>query len=235
MNGNSQIRVAIVDDHQSIIDGYLHRLAGIPRIQVVAYGHTGEDLQNILTNQPVDVLLLDLSVPISNENHNSYPILHEMPAMLRKQPGMKVIVITMYTQLSLIKAIFNLGISGYIFKDDEHAIQQLGNVVISVAEGRNYFSEGAYPETAASEPNELLTPRQMEVISLCMAYPDLPTDILAVRLNISSSTLRNLLSSAYQRLGVQTRAAAILEVQRQGILPEINNATLPGEESLTDG
>ena len=213
------IRVAIIDDHQSIIDGYIHRLEGRPEVEVVASGLNGADLQAILSAQPVDILLLDLSIPSSAQEHNPYPVFHELPALMRKYPDLKIIVISMFTQLSLVKAMFDLGIKAYIFKDDQVSIQMLANVVKTVAEGGVYMSQGAYPGPSVPQPAQILTPRQQEVLSLCMAYPNLTTNALALHLNISTSTCRNLLSGAYRRLGVQNRAAAIAEAQRLGILP----------------
>jgi DNA-binding NarL/FixJ family response regulator len=213
------IKVAIIDDHQSIIDGYVHRLESKPEVEVVAFGLNGEDLQQILAGQPVDVLLLDLSIPSSAKERNPYPIFHELPTLLRKHPKLKIIVISMFTQLSLVKAMFDLGISAYIFKDDQVSIQLLGNVVKTVAEGGVYMSQGAYPNASSAQPEQILTPRQLEALSLCMAYPNLTTNALADRLGISTSTCRNLLSGAYRRLGVQNRAAAIAETQRLGMLP----------------
>ena len=216
----NKIRVAIIDDHQSIIDGFIHRLEGVPEIELVASGLNGQDLQEILAAQPVDILLLDLSIPSSAVDRNPYPVFHELPTLMRKYPGLKIIVVSMFTQLSLVKAMFDLGISAYIFKDDQVSIQMLGNVVKAVAEGGVYMSQGAYPGEAVPEPEQILTPRQLEALSLCMAYPNLTTMALALRLNISTSTCRNLLSGAYRRLGVQNRAAAIAEAQRLGILPD---------------
>jgi DNA-binding NarL/FixJ family response regulator len=219
-----KIKIAIIDDHQSIIDGFVHRLEGMPEVEIVASGWNGADLQEIVSTQPVDILLLDLSIPSSAKDRNPYPVFHELPALLRKQPGLKIIVISMFTQLSLVKAMFDLGISAYIFKDDQVSIQLLGNIVRSVAEGAVYMSQGAYPGPSVVQPEQVLTPRQLEALSLCMADPNMTTNALAERLNVSTSTCRNLLSGAYRRLGVQNRAAAIAEAQRLGILP--NNKRL---------
>ena len=61
----SRIRVAILDDHQSIIDGFTYRLSMDPAIQIVSTALFGEDLEAMVANNPVDVLLLDVSVPNS--------------------------------------------------------------------------------------------------------------------------------------------------------------------------
>ena len=60
-----KVRVAILDDHQSIIDGYIYRLSSTPEIEVVATANYGEELEPVLAKYPADVLLLDLSVRTS--------------------------------------------------------------------------------------------------------------------------------------------------------------------------
>ena len=65
---------------------------------------------------------------------------------------------------------------------------------------------------------ELLTPRQMEVLSLCAAYPDASTSDLAQMMSISNSTVRNLLSNLYLRLGVHSRTAAVEKAREMGLV-----------------
>ncbi len=60
-----KIRVAILDDHQSIIDGYLYRLSKIPQIAVIATGRTSQDLEPMFAEQTPHVLLMDVKVPVS--------------------------------------------------------------------------------------------------------------------------------------------------------------------------
>jgi DNA-binding NarL/FixJ family response regulator len=215
----SQIRVAIMDDHQSIIDGFTYRLSMDPKIQIVGTAIYGEDLETMIADDEVDVLLLDVSVPNSPEDHNPYPVLHIIPQLLQKYPKLNILIISMFTQHSLIDALVNTGISGYIFKDDQASIQQLDKIVGIVANGGIYFSQGAYREVRGDPADSLLTPRQLEALSLCASSPDGETVALAGQLGITGSTMRNLLSGAYLRLGVRTRAAAIARAHQLGILP----------------
>jgi hypothetical protein len=62
---------------------------------------------------------------------------------------------------------------------------------------------------------------------LCAAQPDGDTVVLADKLGITGSTMRNLLSGAYLRLGVRTRAAAIARAQQLGIFPALPEAKSP--------
>jgi two-component system nitrate/nitrite response regulator NarL len=216
-----KVRVAILDDHQSIIDGYLYRLSQTKEIEVVGTAAYGEELEPLLTKHPVDVLLLDLSVRTSPENPNPFPILHLIPKLLQKYSNLSVLVISMYAEPGLMRSLIEAGASGYILKDDQAAFRELGNVVLSIAHGGIFFSKKAhnlYLQMDGLNGNEVLTPRQMEVLSLCAAYPDASTSDLAQMMTISNSTVRNLLSSLYLRLGVHSRTAAVEKAREMGLI-----------------
>jgi two-component system nitrate/nitrite response regulator NarL len=219
---SSPIHVAILDDHQSIVDGYLFRLSREPEIEVAATLAYGEQLEALISEQPVDVLLLDVSVPTSPDNRNAYPILHTIPSLLQRYPRLVVLVISMHAERALIRSVMEVGASGYILKDDGPAIRELAAIIKSVAHGGIYLSQQAHEALQkgtgpAAEPE--LTPRQLEVLSMMVAYPDNSSAELAAQLGVSTSTIRNLASSAYLRLGVRTRIAAIARARQLGLLP----------------
>lgn len=212
-----KIQVTIMDDHQSIVDGYRYRLSNVPEIEVVDVLSYGEELEPSLRKHPVDVLLLDVEVPISSNNPNPYPILHTIPKLLQQYPDLAVLVISMHAGRGLIRAIVEAGATGYILKEDSKRIQELGKAVISVAGGGVCFSEKAL-KAFVKNNNESLTLRQLEALSLCASYPNSKTAELARKMKIANSTVRNLLSSAYLKLGVQTRAAAVAKARQMGII-----------------
>jgi two-component system nitrate/nitrite response regulator NarL len=216
-----KVRVAILDDHQSIIDGYIYRLGSTPEIEVVATATHGDELEPLLVKHRVDVLLLDLSVRTSQENSNPFPVLHQIPKLLQKYSNLSILVISMYAEPGLMRSLIEAGVSGYVLKDDQSAFRELGNIVLSIAHGGIFFSKKAhtlYMQTDAMNGGELLTPRQMEVISLCAAYPDASTADLAQLMSISNSTVRNLLSNLYLRLGVHSRTAAVEKAREMGLV-----------------
>ena len=226
---SSTIYVAILDDHQSIVDGYQYRLDQDPSVQVVATAAYGEELEPLLASHTVDVLLLDVNVPTSKSNPNPYPILHLIPQLLERYPKLAILVISMYLERPLITAVMKAGASGYILKDDQAIIQEVGAVIRSVAQGGIYLSPQASQQLLRNDDKTnrpQLTTRQLEVISLLAAYPELTTAHLAEKLDVANSTVRNLLSSAYLRLGVRNRAAAIAKTRRLGLItPETPTAT----------
>ncbi|HET9590997.1 MAG TPA: response regulator transcription factor [Anaerolineales bacterium] len=216
-----KVRVAILDDHQSIIDGYIYRLNHTPGVEVVATANYGEELEPMLEKHPVDVLLLDLSVRTSEDNPNPFPILYLIPKLLQKYSNLVVLVISMLMEPGLMRSIVEAGASGYLLKDDSGAFRDLGNVVLSVAHGGVYFSKrvhDVYLQMGQGNNGSPLTPRQLELLSLCAAYPDMSTADLAQSMSVSNSTVRNLLSSAYLRLGVHSRGAAVEKAREMGLI-----------------
>ena len=219
---NKPLRVTILDDHQSVLDGYMYRLSNAPQIEVAATIMYGEELESTLKTYPTDILLLDVNVPTAADNPNPYPILHSIPALLQQHPNLYILVISMYADRGLIRSVMEAGASGYILKDDPVAIRDLGNVIRSVAGGGIYFSQKAHQLYAQylskHEDGGSLTARQREVLSLCAAYPDSTTADLAQKLSISNSTVRNLLSGAYIKLHVHNRTAAISAARQLGVI-----------------
>ena len=215
------IRITILDDHQSIIDGYVYRLSSVPGLEIVATLNYGEQLEPTLAEHPTDVLLLDINVPTSADNLNSYPILHTIPSLLEKYLDLNILVISMFAERGLIRAVMEAGANGYVLKDDRATLQDLGNAVRTVANGGIYFSQKAHQlmlgqKTMAS--GERLSTRQLEVLSLCSAYPDWTSAQIAEKMSIANSTVRNLLSGAYLRLDVHSRSAAIAKARQLGLI-----------------
>lgn len=226
-------RVGILDDHQSIIDGYTFRLNQTEGVEVVFSATTGSELEAKLKQHTVDVLLLDVNVPTAPDNTNLYPILPTISQILDRYPNLSILIISMYTERTLVKALISAGVSGYILKDDRESVSNLGRVVLAVANGGIFFSRNIHaylPQRQTEEEEPLLTARQLEVLHLFAAYPGMTTARAAQKFNVAHSTIRNLLSSTYRRLGVHNRSAAIIRARELGLLsssaPRINLSDL---------
>ena len=218
---NTPIRVVILDDHQAISDGYRFRLEKENDIEVVATLLYGDQLEGTLTDNMVDVLLLDIEVPTSPDNLNPYPILYLLPKILQIYPDLIVIIMSMHAQRTMISNLMEIGVRGYILKEDHEAIRGLAGLIRSITDGGVYMSKHAYNELMKSRHGDFskpLTPRQLEALSLCAAYPDDSTAELGRRLGVAHSTMRNLLFNVYLKLGVHSRAAAISRAKQLGLI-----------------
>ncbi|HET7144446.1 MAG TPA: response regulator transcription factor, partial [Anaerolineales bacterium] len=204
-----------------IIDGYRYRLSGNSNIEIVAVMTYAEELEPSLAAHPTDVLLLDVNVPTAADNPNPYPILYTIPKLLDQYAGLSILVITMHNERHLAKSVMEAGASGYILKDDQEVIRNLDNAILSIAKGGIILSQQTHQlllNHDLASNNEHLTGRQLEALSLCAAYPDWTTADFANKMAVTNSTIRNLFSSAYLRLGVHTRLAAVTKARELGII-----------------
>jgi DNA-binding NarL/FixJ family response regulator len=223
-----KIKVAVLDDHQSIIDGYQYRLSRNPNIEVVATSNYGEELPALLSRQKVDVLILDISVPSGPGNPNPYPVLNTIPKLINKYPEMNILVISMHNQPGIIRAVLETGSKGYILKDDRATISKLGDVIEQISRGNPYLSQQAQDILEDPFPvGSRLSIRQLEALSVCASQPGATTVQLADILGIAPSTMRNLLSGVYQNLRVPNRSAAIAKARQMGLITPED----PGAES----
>ena len=93
---------------------------------------------------------------------------------------------------------------------------------MAVANGDIFYSQRANEilmKGGDEQEDSILSSRQLEALSLCASYPNESGTQLARRMNISHSTIRNLLSGAYMKLGVQTRSAAVTKARQLRIIP----------------
>ena len=222
------IHVAILDDHQGIIDGYRYRLENARDIEVVDSSFYGESLSTILKHSRIDVLILDVHVPTSATNSNPYPILAEIPRYMQIYPDLAILVISMDEQPALIRAVLELGASGYITKDDQESIQRLDTIIRNIVKGENYLSLYVVEQLNKNSKNDKgksLSPRQLEVLSLCAAYPDATTAEMAKMMSLASSSFRNQLSLIYLKLDVRSRSGAVAKAQQLGFLTNASVAS----------
>lgn len=213
------IRVAILDDHQSVLDGLYFRLSQSPTISVVGMATYASELEPLLAGSKVDVLLLDIGVPISADDDRYYDIPHAIPGLLERYPTLEILVITMRHESALIRQVMDAGVSGYVLKDDSPAIRQIGSIVESIVAGGIYVSEKASQQLNKQRTGETaLTERQLEILTCASAHPDLTSTQIAKQLGIAPSTVRNQLSRAYLSLGVRNCTAAIIKAREMGLI-----------------
>jgi len=226
-----KIRLILLEDHPGMVDGYRFRLAQARDIEIVAALSYGEEVEQALyTFAPVHLLLLDLNVPTSIENPNPYPALQLIPHLLNRHPDLQILIVSMHKERALIRAIVQAGAIGYIVKDDRDANENLASIFRSVARGGMYFSREAQQQLFRKATDTLpLSPRQLEALSLCAAYPDKSLADIAKMLGVADATVRNQLSLAYGKLQVQSRTALVEKARQLGFIPSPESyPVLPG-------
>lgn len=159
-----KISLAIVDDHQIVIDGLKSLLAGHPNFVVKIESTHPEKMEEILRSNKVDILLTDIMMPLMNGAQLA-------KIVKTKFPEIKILALSMSGQGDLVNQMINdSDISGYVLKN--LGKQELITALEKIANGGVYFSEEVMEEMIKdSERRKIsnethLTSREIEIIRL---------------------------------------------------------------------
>ena len=139
------INILLADDHRILRTGLKLLLSSQGDFHVAAEASNGREVLDILKTTPVDVVLLDLSMPVMSG-------LDCLKEIKRRGLAVKILVLTMYSEQQYIKEVMTQGADGYICKDaiDTELFQALRTVM----DGRRYLSD----EDAHTLLNSLIDP-----------------------------------------------------------------------------
>ena len=161
---NEKISLAIVDDHQIVIDGLKSLLEGHPNFIVKIESNHPEMMEAILAKNKVDILLTDIMMPIMNGA--------QLAKMVKiNYPKIKILALSMSGQGDLVnQMIDDSDIAGYVLKN--LGKQELITALEKIACGGVYFSDEVLEEmikaTERKKTSEEvhLTMREVEIIRL---------------------------------------------------------------------
>jgi two-component system, NarL family, nitrate/nitrite response regulator NarL len=161
---SKKIKLAIVDDHQIVIDGLRSLLKGHEQYEIVLESNNPETILEQLHKQPVDILLTDVMMPVMTGV--------ELAKQIRQQfSSIKIITLSMNGEGSLVnQMIEESDISGYLLKNIGQT--EFLTALEKIAAGGIYFSEEVLEEMLkASERKKeteefKLTNREVEIVRL---------------------------------------------------------------------
>lgn len=161
---NGKISLAIVDDHQIVIDGLKSLLQGHDQFKVIIECTQPLQMLELMENKPVDVLMTDIMMPGMNGAELS-------KAVRKKFPSIKILALSMSGQGDLVnQMIDDADISGYVLKNIGK--QELIRALEKISAGGIYFSEEVLQEMSKASGLKRenieahLTAREIEIIKL---------------------------------------------------------------------
>jgi NarL family two-component system response regulator LiaR len=196
------IRVLIVDDHAVVRSGLAASLSTMHDLDIVGEAASGDEAFVRCEALRPDVVLMDLIMPATDGVAVTRLIREEFPQI-------QIIVLTSFEQDHLVEAALRAGAFGYIMKtvtaDELTAAIRLAHEEQTrpVADS---VEEAVVQETARQDP-PALTARQREILALMVKGQG--NAEIATRLDISVSAVKYHVHNILDKLGVESRAAAV--------------------------
>ena len=125
-----KIRIHLADDHLVLIDGLTNLLSTVSDFEIVGSSSNGLNIFDEVVTNNADILVLDLSMP----EKDGVEVLKEFN---KKGYPCKVIILSSYDDLKIIKEVMKLGASGYLTK--KCAGENIIEAIEVVNQGEEYF------------------------------------------------------------------------------------------------
>jgi NarL family two-component system response regulator YdfI len=220
----ARIRIVIADDHLLMRRGLRLTLEEVGSdFQLVGEASDGQSLLELVEQSQPDVVLMDLRMPKVDG-------LQALERIKASWPGIAVVMLTAHDDDELIVRAIRSGASGYLFKDCD--LQVLLNTLRAAARGdvllqselaARLSQAWSVPPTpapvsprATSSTPPVLTTRERDILS-AVARGERSKEI-AAHLGLTTRTVETYLANIYNKLGVDSRAAAVAVALSRGLL-----------------
>jgi DNA-binding NarL/FixJ family response regulator len=210
------VRVVVADDHPVFRRGLGMLLASVSDIEVVGEAATGTDVVAAAAGTAPDVVVMDLHMPGMDG-------IEATRRVRQACPQTAVLVLTMVEEDAAVLAAMRAGALGYLVKDadqDEivrgiHAVVR-GEVILGPPVARQLIEYlSAAPPIPRPPTFPELTAREHEVLGLIAQGQS--NQEIAAQLELSLKTVRNHVSSIFNKLQVADRARAIVRAREAGL------------------
>ena len=212
----NKIRIAIVDDHQIVIDGISALLQDRPNFDIVASTVSPIQMLNLLKENPVDILLTDIVMPELTGQQLAKKVKENFP-------DTKILALSMSGQGDVVSEMINdSDISGYVLKNIGK--QELSIAIEKIASGGIYFSDQVLNEleriSHVKKRNEEvhLTQREIEIIRLI--EKEMSNKEIADTLSISERTVETHRKNIFRRPKLGSVVDLIRYAYEQGLINE---------------
>jgi len=200
-----KIKVLIVDDHSVVRKGLKLFLAANERLEVCSEAATLKEAMGMVANYKPDVVLLDYKLPDGDGIIGCINIKTQYPVT-------KIIILTAFTDDSVVIDAIRAGADAYLLKDIES--DKLIDTIVSVYEGENVLdnsvTEDIFNHLRINNKNikrdDNLSNQETKILQM-IALGKINKEI-ALEVGISENTVRNYISRIFKKINVSNRTEA---------------------------
>lgn len=211
-----KIRIAIIDDHQIVLDGLQLLLHNAKEISIIAATTSPQKILALVAKNKIDLLLTDIymsemmGIDLAKEVYKLNKNLH-------------IIALSMNNEANIVEELINeVDIGGYLLKTINK--EELIHAINTVANGGYYFSDGILEQLKSSQDQKnenlekaaLLTPREIEIVSLIAK--EYSNKKIAAELFISERTVETHRKNIFRKTETHT-VIGLLQFVRQYNIP----------------
>ena len=205
----------LVDDHALIREGIKQLLEFDGSIEVIEQASDGiECLEKLKTVRP-DILLLDINMPKMNG-------IEVLEALKAKKDPVKVLILTVHSEVEYLVKAVDIGANGYILKDSGSV--ELKQAIMDIINNDSYIQPSLIPALNSrlinrdmdKEKLKSLTRREVEI--LAQVASGMFNKEIANNLGISERTVKNHISNIFKKIDVSDRTQAAVFAIRNNII-----------------
>ena len=215
-----KIKVLIADDQAIVAEGLSALLSVVDDFEVIKIVENGREVLDALKEIVVDVILMDIRMPIMNGVECTAHV-------VKDYPNTKVLILTTFDDDEYIRQAMNNGATGYMLKD--LSAEKLSAAIRNVYYGNTVMHQkitqkimsGMTEKKDAKQSlrttnGEVLTPREKEVLKLLSK--GLTNGEIADELYLSTGTVKNYITLLYDKLNIKGRTKLMTYAIDSGLL-----------------
>lgn len=200
---NEKIKIVLADDHPVLLQGLELILSTKPNIEICGTASNGTDALRLIKSFQPEIAVLDVQMP----GLDGYEIAQRV---FTENINTQIIFLTMYKEEEFIKNVIDLGVKGYILK--ENAVNDIINCIESVSNGEFFIS----PQVSnvllninkkPEKQSGVLTSAETKILSLISGGKS--SQQIAQELFISIKTVENHRSNICKKLGITGNSALL--------------------------
>jgi DNA-binding NarL/FixJ family response regulator len=203
----SKITVLLVDDHTLVRRGFRRLLEDDPAIEVVGEASNGDEAIQLVLELSPQVVVMDAAMPGTGG-------LAATRAILATSPAVRILMLSMHSEETLVRQAMDAGARGYILKNALDL--DLAAAVTRVAAGEIVLDPAAARAAALVGERHRLTPRELEVLQLIC--DGLSNRAIAAKLELSVNTVAVHRANIMNALGVHKTAELVMYAIQHGLV-----------------